>query len=59
MVDLLKDMGILIPDFMYSYILLKELGDSFRDVIISLRGDSRAGEPEILDQRIISAENNI
>jgi len=59
MVDLLKDMGILIPDFMHSHILLKGLGDSFRDVIISLRGDSRAGEPEILGQRIISAENNI
>ena len=59
MVDLLKDMGILIPDFMHSHILLKGLGDSFRDVIISLRGDSRAGEPKILGQRIISAENNI
>ena len=29
MVDLLKDMGILIPDFMHSHILLKGLGDSF------------------------------
>ena len=59
MVDLLKDIGILIPDFMHSHILLKGLGDSFRDVIISLRGDTRAGEPEILGQRIISVENNI
>ena len=59
LVDLLKDMGIVIPDYEHSHILLKGLGDSFRDVIISLRGDSRAGEPEILGQRIISAENNI
>ena len=59
LVDLLKDMGILIPDFEHSHILLKGLGESFRDVIISLRGDTRAGEPEILGERIISAENNI
>ena len=59
MIDLLRDIGIVIPDFMYSHILLKGLGDSFRDVIISLRGDSRLGEPEILGQRIISAENSI
>ena len=59
MVDLLKDMGIVIPDFEHSHILLKGLGDSFRDVIISLRGDTRVGEPEILVDRIISAENNI
>ena len=52
-------MGILILDFKYSYILLKGLGESFRDVIISLRGDTRVGEPEILGERIISAENNI
>ena len=48
MVDLLKDMGIVIPDFLHSHILLKGLGDSFRDVIISLRGDTRVGEPKIL-----------
>src|SRR5882757_395379 len=59
LVDLLKDMGIIIPAFEHSHILLKGLGDSFRDVIISLRGDTRAGEPEILGDRIISAENNI
>jgi len=59
LVDLLKDMGIAIPNFEHSHILLKGLGDSFRDVIISLRGDIRAGEPEFLGERIISAENNI
>ena len=59
MVDLLKDMGIIIPAFEHSHILLKGLGEAFRDVIISLRGDIRAGEPEVLGERIISAENNI
>jgi len=52
-------MGIVIPDYEHSHILLKGLGDTFRDVIISLRGDKRAGEPETLGERIISAENNI
>ena len=56
---MLKDMGIVIPDFEHSHILLKVLGETFRDVIISLLGDIRAGEPEILAERIISAENNI
>ena len=59
LVELLKDMGIVISDFMHSHILLKGLGESFRDVIIPLRGDTRAGEPETLGERIISAENNI
>ena len=52
-------MGIVIPDFMHSHILLKGLGEVFRDVIIPLRGDTRAGEPETLAERIISAKNNI
>ena len=52
-------MGIVIPDYEYSHILLKGLGEAFRDVIISLRGDTRAGEPKVLGERIISAENNI
>ena len=59
LVDLLKDMGIVIPDFKHSHVLLKGLGEAFRNVIISLRGDTRAGEPETLGERIISAENNI
>ena len=59
LVDLLKDIGIVIPDYEHSHILLKGLGDAFRDVIISLRGDTRVGEPTILGKRIISAENNI
>jgi len=59
LVDLLKDMGIVIPDYEHSHILLKGLGEAFRDVIISLRGDTRAGEPKVLGERIISAENNI
>ena len=59
LVDLLKDMGIVIPDFEHSHILLKGLGEVFRDVIISLRGDTRVGEPKVLGKHIISAENNI
>jgi hypothetical protein len=59
MVNLLKDIGIVILDFKYSYILLKGLGNTFRDIIISLREDIRVGEPKILGKRIISTENNI